>query len=415
MPALTLKVGHYANHHGGLAVTRTLGRAGVPVYGVHEDRLAPAGLSRYATGRFVWPTAGEDAHQRQLLDGIASVAERIGRPALLVPTDDHAAIFVGDHADVLRRWFLFPDLSPAVVRCVTDKAALHQRCVALGVPAPSATVVTTDADLDAFATHGVFPVVAKRSRPWLLRTGRRARSTRIVPCADELRGLDISTPLLLQEHIPSSCGEDWLFHGYCDQRSECVVAFTGRKVRSFPPGAGETAYGRSEANLALETEARALCQRLGFRGVMSLDYRYDRRDGQYKLLDFNPRTGAIFRLFQTNAGVDVVHALHLDMTGREVPAGHPILGRVVVVEGYDARACRAERRAGALTAGGWISSWRSVQETAWWASDDVAPALVALGRVGADAARRLARRPSPGDAWRPAPPRFLPGRKGGRW
>lgn len=403
VPALTLKVGDYVNHHGGLAVARTLGRAGVPVYGVHEDRLAPAGLSRYSVGRFVWPTAGQHEYQGQLLAGIAAVAERIGRPAVVIPTDDHAAMFVSDQADLLRQWFLFPEQPPELVRGLTDKAALHERCAALDVPVAAGTVATTPEGLAAFAEAAVFPLVAKRGAPWLLPTGRRARSTQIVRTRDELLALDVSSPLVLQEHIPAGPGDDWLFHGYCDRESECLVAFTGRKLRSFPPGAGETSFGRSEPNPALESEARSLFKGLGYRGIMSLDYRYDRRDGRYKLLDFNPRTGAIFRLFQTDSGVDVVRALHLDLTGREVPAGSATPGRVVAVEGYDVRACRG------LPVRQRVASWRTVDETAWFARDDMLPALVALGRAGVNA---LCRQKRSGVA--PAPPRFVPGRAAGK-
>jgi len=38
---------------------------------------------------------------------------------------------------------------------------------------------------------------------------------------------------------------------------------------------------------------------------MDLDYRFDKRDGQYKLLDFNPRIGAQFRLLVDDNGLDV--------------------------------------------------------------------------------------------------------------
>src|SRR3954452_17914755 len=124
VPALTLKVGDYVNHHGGLGVTRSLGRLGVAVYGVHEDRYAAAGLSRYAMGRFVWRTGGQQHYQDQLLAGIGAVAERIGRPAVVVATDDHAAMFLADHAEQLRRWFLIPRQSAELVRAVTNKAWL---------------------------------------------------------------------------------------------------------------------------------------------------------------------------------------------------------------------------------------------------------------------------------------------------
>jgi predicted ATP-grasp superfamily ATP-dependent carboligase len=381
VPALTLKVGTYALHHGGLAVARTLGRAGVSVYGVHEDRFAPAGLSRYTAGRFIWSTGGQHSYQDQLLAGVQAVGERIGRPTVLIPTDDHAAIFVATHADTLRRWFLLPRQSAAMVREVTDKSALAARCCVLGVPVPAAEKVTSREQLEAFTQTTRLPVVVKCCEPWLLPTGRRATSTRIITTRRDLLGLDTSTPLLLQEHIPADRSEDWLFHGYCDEASDCLVAFTGRKVRSYPTDAGETALGRATRNPTLEGQARSLLRSLGYRGIVSLDYRFDWRDGMYKLLDLNPRVGAIFRLFETDTGVDVIRALHLDLTGKTVPSGAPIDGRVVVVEGNDLRSGWAHMRDRRLTARELWSSWQAIDEAAWLATDDVLPALVALTRA----------------------------------
>lgn len=51
VPAIVLKFDRNVFHHGGLGVIRSLGRLGVPVYGVQEDRWAPAGASRYLHGR----------------------------------------------------------------------------------------------------------------------------------------------------------------------------------------------------------------------------------------------------------------------------------------------------------------------------------------------------------------------------
>ncbi|WP_456236754.1 hypothetical protein [Actinomadura soli] len=245
VPALVLKVGDYALHHGGLAVVRTLGRVGVPVYAVTEDRFTPAALSRYTTGRFVWRTGGQERYQRQLLAGLHEVAERIGRPAVLIPTDDHAALFVSDHAGALKDRFLFARQPPGLVRAVTDKAELQARCRALGSAVPAGTVVERADELAAFAETAAFPVVVKQAAPFLFDDGRRATSTRIVRDRRELLRMEVRSRLLLQEHIPSEHAEDWLFHGYCDASSECLIAFTGRKLRSWPAGAGETAFGRA--------------------------------------------------------------------------------------------------------------------------------------------------------------------------
>ena len=40
-PAVVLKFDQNALHHGSLGVIRSLGRLGVPVYGVHEGAWAP--------------------------------------------------------------------------------------------------------------------------------------------------------------------------------------------------------------------------------------------------------------------------------------------------------------------------------------------------------------------------------------
>jgi predicted ATP-grasp superfamily ATP-dependent carboligase len=286
---------------------------------------------------------------------------------------------------------------------VCDKAWLYDWCRSAGVPVPASCLASNQEDLAAFAEMTSFPVVAKRSQPWLLANGRRATRTQVVKDRRELLGLQPTpSPLLLQEHIPHDCSEDWLFHAYCDASSDCLVAFTGRKIRSFPAGAGETALGHAVPNPVLEQQARRLMRQLSYKGAVSLDYRFDRRDGTYKLLDLNPRVGAIFRLFETESGVDVIRAMHLDLSGRVVPAGRQV-DRVLAVEGYDVRSVWSQVRAGRLRPSEVWSSWLSVDEAGWFAADDIVPALVALGRV--TVGTMLGTR-----SWRTHQPRYQAGR-----
>ena len=101
-------------HHGGLGAIRSLGRLGVPVYGVHEGPLAPAASSRYLRGRFFWQADPE--HAAAVRDGLLRLAERIGRPAVLITTDDAGAIFLAEQGAELREAFLFPEVAPGLPR-----------------------------------------------------------------------------------------------------------------------------------------------------------------------------------------------------------------------------------------------------------------------------------------------------------
>jgi hypothetical protein len=76
-------------------------------------------------------------------------------------------------------------------------------------------------------------------------------------------------------------------------------------------------------------------QEIDYSGIVDMGYRYDRRDGKYKLLDVNPRVGATFRLFVGSNGMDVVRALYLNLTGQPVRSGRAREGRKWIVEQSD--------------------------------------------------------------------------------
>lgn len=380
VPVVLLKVGHYPLHHGAVGVARSVGRVGIPIYGVYEDRFTPGSRSKYVRGRFIWDNEGIGAEG--FLSGMAAIAERIQRPSVLVPMDDHGAILVAEHADALHGSFLFPHQASGLPRILASKHGLYRTCKELGSPTPEAVFPTTRSEVEEFLALAVFPVVVKVTEAWSVPRDTGVRSTTIVESPKAL--LDIyaqlrgrpGVDLMFQEYIPRDQGQDWIFHGYCDERSECLVSFTGVKVRSYPAYAGPTTLGRCVENEALRNQAEELCKGLNYRGIMDLDYRLDRRDGQYKLTDFNPRVGAQFRLFENTAGIDVVRALHLDLTGRPVPRAASIEGRRFMAEHHDVLAGWAYHRDGGLTARDWWRSVRGVDEFAWLAADDLRPFVV---------------------------------------
>jgi D-aspartate ligase len=193
--------------------------------------------------------------------------------------------------------------------------------------------------------------------------------------------------VILQEYLPREAAEDWIVHACFDADANPLAVFTGVKVRSWPPHAGMTAHAYVVDNPELADLATRFVKQLGFAGVVDLDLRFDRRDGQYKLLDFNPRMGAQFRLFESESGVDVVRALHLNLTGRAVPEGEQRAGRRFVVENIDLPAWLAYRRSGYTTPS--APARAEGTELAWLAGDDPMPFLTMLARFGRPGAKHL--------------------------
>jgi D-aspartate ligase len=232
-----------------------------------------------------------------------------------------------------------------------------------------------------FANLAGFPVIAKLTTPWRhgdAPHGTALRSTSIIRTAAALdeayRAFERENAgLMLQEYIPGGPGQDWFFHGYCGADSACRPAFTGVKDRSYPAHAGLTSLGHSARNIPLRDQVTSLLTELSYRGITDLDLRLDRRDGQYKLLDFNPRLGAQFRLFTDSAGVDVIRAAYLDLTGQAIAENEMVDGRRFLVENYDPIGALGYWRSGELGLKSWLTSLRGVDEAAWFARDDLRP------------------------------------------
>jgi D-aspartate ligase len=384
VPALLLKIGQYPHHSGGVAVVRTLGRLGVPVYAITEDRFTPSAVSRYCTGSFVWRTTGRE-DPTYLAGQLREVGKRIGRRTVLVPTDDEAAVLIAEYADELSDHFIFPRIDPRLPRALASKQHLYELCCQHDVPAPVSMCPATIKELGEFAAAASFPVVVKNAEPWERRRAPVVPNTTVIHTARELLATASSANgkalgMIVQEYIPRDQAQDWIVHLYCDANSNCVVLFTGVKLRSWPPHNGPTACAYTMANPELSQMAERFCKEIGFRGIADLDWRLDLRDGKYKLVDFNPRVGNQFRLFETEQGIDVVRALYLDLTGRSVPAGTARNGRRIVVEHIDVVARLAYRGGNGYPAAPPPPPAVST-ELAWLAKDDFLPFLAIWPRL----------------------------------
>jgi D-aspartate ligase len=379
VPVVVLKFDPNIFHHGALGIVRSLGRLGVAVYGVQEDRWTPVARSRYLKGKLGWVDAGSrDEHVSHLLE----LGHALGGRVVLIPTDDVGSSFVAEHARELAECFLFPLQDPLLVRSLSSKKQLFHLCREFGVPAPETWFPASRDELLELAAATTFPVVLKAIDPWLLHRGTKLASVVIARDADELRSWydrmeDERHPnLMLQEYIPGGPESVWMYNGYFNAHSESLVQFTGTKLRQHPPYTGMTTLGICSSNEVVETTTKRFMKALGYRGIVDMGYRYDARDGQYKLLDVNPRIGATFRLFVAGNGLDVARALYLDLTGQPVEAGSAREGRKWLVENYDAVSSLRYLRDQRLTPGGWLGSFRGLEECAWFSLDDPLPFAV---------------------------------------
>ena len=380
-PLLVLAPPRWYSAH---CAARSLAQLGVRVHMLRHRGISPSNLSRWCAGTFPVGENGRPvADPEQVVADLLAAGQILGN-AVLVPATDEWAVFIARHHDRLRDRFRFPSLPAQLAADLASKGGLYRIASLHGCPTPRLTVPRTVGEAVACAETLRYPVMVK---PEVSRPGVQAKAVVKDPEELEMRVRAVAESedapnVVLQEHVPGD--DDWTFAGYFDARARCLAGFTGRRLRTEPPHMGHTSLGVCRSNPELDRIARSFLTRIGYRGIVDAEFRYDPRERAYKVLDVNPRMGGNFRMFVDAGGTDVVRALYLDLTGRQVPAAPPREGRLWAKEDSDLVSFVQMRRDGELDLRSWLRSLRQVDEWATFSLRDPLPFLSAMLLVALD-------------------------------
>jgi predicted ATP-grasp superfamily ATP-dependent carboligase len=195
--------------------------------------------------------------------------------------------------------------------------------------------------------------------------------------------------IVIQELIPGSGSVQFSHAGVWD-RGQPVAALVARRSRQYPVDFGYTStFVETVENADVEAAACRFLGALGFSGLAEAEFKYDVRDGRYKLLDVNARVWTWAALGGA-AGVD------FPILAWRIAAGESVApvrasGRAAWVHGSrDLVAACQEMLAGNLSPSRYVASFRQKLVFAAYASDDPLPGIVDLPLVfGRALTRRL--------------------------
>ncbi len=376
-PSLVLKC--VEDSHIGLGPARSLGRLGAPVYGIGGSPNIPSTSSRYFKKTFIQELKSTTSEE-EIVDFIITVAKKIGKAVPLLTVDTFACIFAR-YNQTLREFFLMPEMDPDMVPRLSNKWEMQLLAEKYDVPTARAIAPKTKSEVEEFSKTARFPLLVKASE-WTDIETRPTDRMVIVHSPEELIKQCIGYQreewpnVMLQEYIGGQGTQDWIFNGYFDEHSNCLIAFSGKKVRQAPVRTGYASLGECSKNEVVESISKKFLHKIGYKGPVDIDFRFDPRDGLYKILDVNGRIGASFRLFVGENGLDVVRAMYLDRTGQGVPSDKQIDGRKWIVEDRDFRSSYTYFRENSLSIREWLKSLFGVREAAWFACDDPKPFLI---------------------------------------
>lgn len=210
---------------------------------------------------------------------------------VVVPIGDWATWLIANHTNDLAVGHLTPGL--ASFGLANDKAATMAHAEQLGIATPKVWTWPGAPDPSAIPADIRFPVVVKaRSGSGVARGLRFATNPeQLVRAYLEVESTtarvpteDFSRPVIT-EFIPG------FIHDACAvaKRGEVVNMVTQVRQLMTPIGGGVGAVNITTDEPELQQLARRLLESLGWNGPAQIEFKYDPRDGRYKLIEINPR------------------------------------------------------------------------------------------------------------------------------
>jgi predicted ATP-grasp superfamily ATP-dependent carboligase len=297
--------------HAGLALVRSLGRAGIAVHGMalhaHEFGLR----SRYLRSACVVEREGG------LLEALRSAADGGARRPVLFPERDENV------ETVLRRWDEVRELAdlplpddPEITRRLRRKDVLPEVAAAAGVPTPQTVRAESP---EAIRTAGLrLPLLLKavEGQEFALTFGEKAFVARDLDeaVAAWKRARERGFDTIVQELIPDSHDHVFSLFTYIGRDGRPLASVVGRKVRQGPLRFGTSAVFAAGHDAEVHEVGHRLLRSAGYTGLAHVELVRDPRDGRLKLLEVNTRP-PIWAGIAMGPELDIARVAYDDLCG----------------------------------------------------------------------------------------------------
>ncbi len=364
--------------HPGLAVARSLGRRGIPVY-VVEDQRCVSSWSKYVK-RVV--RVENILDERRTVDAVLQVGQRYDlRGWVLFPTRDETVAAFSRYRAELADFFTVTTGEWESVQWAWDKAKTYELAETLGIPCPKTFNPKNIDELPSFYPRLPLAIKPAIKENFFYATGAKAWRAEN---PDQLRQLYEKAiaqikaeEILIQEIIPGGGQEQYSYCAFV-QKGKPHSTLTARRLRQHPHDFGRAAtYVETIESPEIEELSERFLKAIDYCGIVEIEYKRDPRDGQYKLLDVNARAWG-FHGIGAGCGVDFPYAAYADLMKLPLEPAHAKAGVGWLRLVTDVPTALSDLMHGRLSVSGYVKSLRATRVESVFDWKDPVPSLAEM-------------------------------------
>jgi predicted ATP-grasp superfamily ATP-dependent carboligase len=308
---------------------------------------------------------------------------------VLFPTQDEVVELVAHHVRQLASIYRLVTQEWDVVRWAADKRLTYHMAQEVGVPYPKTWYPASEDDLRTLDIS--FPAIVKPAMSIRLQHALRLKALPASNYEELLRQYRLAAKImcpceiLVQEIVPGDGRAQYSVAAYCEE-GHTLISMTARRTRQYPIDYGlSSCFVEAIERPELVVLAEKLLHYMRVSGMVEVEFKYDRRDRLYKLLDINIRPWGWHTLCMA-CGLDFPSIQYDDALGQAPPPLVPRYGYRWVRLLTDIPAGLQEVRAGISTPSAYF---RSLVGKTTFSVFDWRDPLPTLGDFGSALARSI--------------------------
>lgn len=363
--------------YAGYGVLRSLYPYGIPIIGFCSSRSMPESHTNLCFRKIYY------RDETDLILKLTELPQSLKiKPVLILTTDFYVEFFLRNRA---RLEHIYQILMPPddLVNMLLDKNKFSEYAKNNNILIPKSFEVRSATDLKDLKDSGKFPVILKpfkRTPEWEHAGCKKAY---VLEGFDALESFyeqisKIEKEVIIQEYIEGNDDQVEYCLTYFSSDHTCIASFTGQKLRQWPVGTGSTATTVPTQNGFLAAETIRLFQSVGYIGFGSVEYKRDRKDGRYFLME--PTVGRLNQqeYVATLSGFNIPLAAYCDLTGVKINPTETIRTNVVYIDELaEIQSVYIHIKNKLITVTGWLRSLRGKRYYRYFNVSD--PAVFFIG------------------------------------
>jgi predicted ATP-grasp superfamily ATP-dependent carboligase len=295
-----------------LGVIRAFGRRNIPVVYLDSEQGSIARYSKYISTHLKCPNSKES--ETEYVNTLLDLGEETNGKMMIIPTGDRDVLVLAEYKHELEQFYSLPVPSLEMTQTLVNKKKFYKWLGYKKILHPETHFPENIDELQKIGKSVPYSYIIKPTYSHVFQEvfGRKCF---VVNSARDLEhsikrlraapGLEV----MIQEIIPGN--EIYAFYTYLDRNSKPLGVCGYDKIRHWPVDFGNGSLCISKWRPNLIKQCVELLQTTGYHGFAEPELKRDPRDGQYKLIEINPRTTLQNRL-PASCGTDIEYAAYLD-------------------------------------------------------------------------------------------------------